>query len=48
VPGETVATTVELILNGVVVRFSRVRPDGQASDLGLWDNALRSVPLYPE
>jgi hypothetical protein len=48
VPGESVATTVELILNGVVVRFSRVRAEGQASDLGLWDNSLRLVPLYPD
>jgi hypothetical protein len=48
VPGDTVATNIESILNGVVVRFSRVRTDGQTADLGLWDNALRTVPLYPE
>ena len=48
IPGESTATTVELILNGVVVRFSRVLAAGQASDLGLWDNPLRKVPLYPE
>jgi hypothetical protein len=48
VPGETVATTIESILNGVVVRFSRVTAHGQAGDLGLWDNAQRTVPLYPE
>ena len=48
VPGETVATTVETILNGVVVRFSRVRAHGQSGDLGLWDNPSRTVPLYPD
>ena len=48
VPGATVATTVELLLNGVVVRFARVDSHGQAGDVGLWDNPLRVVPLYPE
>lgn len=47
-PGEATATTVELILNGVVVHFGRVTSSGQASDLGLWDNPLRSLPLYPD
>jgi hypothetical protein len=48
VPGETVATTIEGLINGVVVRFSRVSAHGQAPDLGLWDNPLRTTPLYPD
>lgn len=48
IPGATVATTVELLINGVVVRFARVNPQGQSPDLGLWDNPLRAVPLYLE
>lgn len=47
-PGETVPTTIEALINGVVIRFSRVDAHGQAPDLGLWDNPLRTTPLYPE
>ena len=46
-PGETVATTVELLLNGVVVGFHRVEHAGPSIDVGVWDNALRRIPLYP-
>jgi hypothetical protein len=44
----SVTTTIEGLLNGVVVRFNGVQPHGAAADIGVWDNALRSVPLYPE
>jgi hypothetical protein len=47
-PTKTVPTTIETIINGVVVSFVGVEPHGPSSDLGLWDNALRAVPLYPE
>ena len=43
-----IATTIEGLINGVVVRFSRVSAHGQAPDLGLWDNPLRTTPLYPD
>jgi hypothetical protein len=47
VPGQTVPTTIESLLNGVVVSFHRVEPHGPSFDVGLWDNAQRLVPLYP-
>jgi hypothetical protein len=40
-------TTIELILNGVVIGFHRVGPYGPSTDVGLWTNSLRAVPLYP-
>ena len=46
-PGKTVATTIEGIINGVVVSFQRVGPDGPSRDLGIWENPQRAVPLYP-
>ena len=39
---------IEQILNGVVVRFDQIAPRGNVSDLGVWDNALRTFPQYPE
>ena len=47
-PSKTVATTIETIINGVVVSFHGVEPHGLSRELGLWENPLRSVPLYPE
>jgi hypothetical protein len=47
-PSKSVATTIEGIINGVVVGFQRVEPDGLSPDLGIWENPLRAVPLYPE
>ncbi|HUE84573.1 MAG TPA: hypothetical protein VMO26_00700 [Vicinamibacterales bacterium] len=39
--------TIEQMINGVVVRFHQVQPQGLASDIGIWDSPLRTVPLYP-
>jgi hypothetical protein len=39
--------SIEQIIDGVVVRFHRVQPNGPSIDLGLWDSATRTVPLYP-
>lgn len=39
---------IEGVLNGVLVRFHRVVPDGTSIDVGVWDNPLRTIPLYPE
>ena len=47
-PHERLATTVEHILNGVVVGFHRVQPDGPSTDVGVWESPLRSIPLYLE
>ena len=40
--------TIEQMINGVVVRFHQVQPHGLATDIGIWDNPLRTVPLYPQ
>jgi len=40
--------TIEQMINGVVVRFHQVQPQGLAVDLGIWDSPLRLVPLYPQ
>ena len=47
-PSNTVTTTIEGIVNGAVVSFLGLEPLGPSSDLGVWENPLRSVPLYPE
>jgi hypothetical protein len=39
--------SIEQIIDGVVVRFHGVQPHGPSIDLGLWDNPMRTVPLYP-
>ena len=39
--------TIEQIIDGVVVRFHNVEPHGPSIDVGLWDNPMRIVPLYP-
>jgi len=47
-PNQPIATTIEQIINGAVVGFHRVQPHGPSTDVGLWENPQRSVPLYPE
>ena len=47
-PSKTLTTTIETIINGVVVSFHGIEPHGPSRELGLWENPLRSVPLYPE
>ena len=44
-PGQ--ATTIEQILNGVVVGFVGVAGNKHGFDLGVWDNAARIIPLFP-
>jgi hypothetical protein len=44
-PGQ--ATTIEQILNGVVVGFVGVAGNKNGFDLGVWDNAARIIPLFP-
>ena len=44
-PGQ--ATTIEQILNGVVVGFEGVAGNKHGFDLGVWDNAARIIPLFP-
>ena len=45
VPG--MATTIEGVLNGVVVGFHGVHGNNPGVDLGVWDNPTRVIPLYP-
>ena len=47
VPGSSVDTTIERLLNGVVVGFHRVEPGGPSTDIGVWESSSRIVPLYP-
>lgn len=46
-PLDTVITSIEGLLNGVVVGFHGVDGNPFGLDVGLWDNPLRVVPLYP-
>ena len=46
-PLDTVSTSIEGILNGVVVGFHGVDGNPFGLDVGLWDNPQRVVPLYP-
>ena len=49
-PAELVSgqpATIEQLLNGVVVAFRGVDGLHRESDLGVWDNAARVIPLYP-
>ena len=39
--------SIEQILNGVVVRFQGIEPNGPSSELGIWDNPARTIPLFP-
>jgi hypothetical protein len=41
------ATTIEQIINGVVVGFHGVDGTHQGIDAGIWDNPARVVPLFP-
>ena len=43
----TQPTTIEQILNGVVVGFHGVEGHHPSTDVGVWDNAQRIIPLYP-
>jgi len=46
-PGELVNTTIESLLNGVVVGFHRLARGGASTDIGVWESSSRVVPLYP-
>jgi hypothetical protein len=39
--------SIEQILNGVVLRFQGLEPNGPSIDVGVWDNPARTIPLYP-
>jgi hypothetical protein len=41
------ATSIEQILNGVVVGFHGVDGNRHGIDVGVWDNAARIIPLFP-
>ena len=42
------ATSIEQIINGVVVAFQGVDGIRHGNDVGVWDNAARSIPLFPQ
>lgn len=44
---DVVDTTIEGLINGVVVLFQGVDGNRLGIDVGLWDNPSRAVPLYP-
>jgi hypothetical protein len=46
-PEESVNTTIESLINGVVVGFHRVEHAGPSTDAGVWESGSRAVPLYP-
>jgi hypothetical protein len=50
-PADTVTTTIEGLLNGVVVAFHGVTGNNHGSDAGVWfpppGTAPRAIPLYP-
>lgn len=50
-PEDTVATTIEGLLNGVVVAFHGITENHHGSDAGVWfpppGTAPRAIPLYP-
>jgi hypothetical protein len=41
------AATVEQVINGVVVDFVGVAGNRGQSDIGVWDNPARIIPLFP-
>lgn len=47
-PTTEIATTIEHLINGVVVGFHRVQPYGPSTDVGVWEDPRRSIPLYPD
>ena len=46
-PDDVTATTIENLLNGVVVAFSDVYGNPGGLDFGAWASPLRTFPLYP-
>jgi len=49
-PNDTVPTTIELLINGVVVLFQGVDDGGNGVDGGVWAPTLpltRPIPMYP-
>lgn len=47
-PTTAIATRIEDLINGVVVGFHRVQPHGPSTDVGVWADPRRSIPLYPD
>ncbi|MNC89500.1 hypothetical protein D3C83_54450 [compost metagenome] len=48
IPDDTQDTTIERLLNGVVVAFEGVYGNPAGRDVGVWNNAQQRVfPLYP-
>jgi hypothetical protein len=41
------ATTIETLINGVIVGFAAGESAGAATDLGVWTDPQRTIPLYP-
>jgi len=46
-PLDTVGTTIEALINGAVVAFHGVYGNPGGLDVGVWDNPMRLIPLYP-
>jgi hypothetical protein len=46
--GGILDTTIERLINGIVVGFHRVGPSGPSIDVGVWDSPQRAIPLYPQ
>ena len=47
-PFDTIPTTIEALINGVVVAFDGVvGAPRDGSDVGVWDNPARIIPMYP-
>ena len=46
-PEDSIETTIERLINGVVVAFHGVDGNRRGMDIGLWDNAARAIPLFP-
>jgi hypothetical protein len=44
-PGQP--STIEQVINGVVVTFVGVAGNRNEIDLGVWDNPARVIPLFP-
>ena len=46
-PLDTVVTTIEAVIDGAVVAFHGVYGNPGGFDVGVWDNPMRLIPLYP-
>lgn len=46
-PLDTTPTSIEGLLNGVVVGFHGVYGNPAGFDAGVWESPLRAIPLYP-